>query len=73
MTVSNRPAVLMVTDAYFPELSGAGLRCRALIDRLRSRVDFRVLTATAERSLAVNDVQDGISVDRVLSIRGAGA
>ena len=65
MTVSNRPAVLMVTDAYFPELSGAGLRCRALIDRLRSRVDFRVLTATSERSLAVNDVQDGISVDRV--------
>jgi len=65
MTVSKRPTVLMVTDAYFPELSGAGLRCRALIGRLRGRVDFAVLTGASDRSLRVNDVQDGIPVDRV--------
>ena len=65
MTVSNRPAVLMVTGAYFPELSGAGLQCRALVGRLRDRVDFSVLTGTSDRSLPVSDVQDGIPVDRV--------
>ena len=26
------PGVLMVTGAYFPELSGGGLQCKAIID-----------------------------------------
>lgn len=55
----------MVTGAYYPELSGAGLQCRALIGRLRDRVDFTVMTTTADRSLPVNDVQDGVPVHRV--------
>ena len=55
----------MVTGAYFPELSGAGLQCRALIGRLQDRVDFSVLTTTADRSLPADDVQDGVPVYRV--------
>jgi glycosyltransferase involved in cell wall biosynthesis len=55
----------MVTGAYFPELSGAGLQCRALIGRLRDRVDFTVLTTTADISLPADDDQDGVPVHRV--------
>lgn len=62
---SGRPGVLMVTGAYFPELSGAGLQCRALIGSLRDRVDFTVLTTTADRSLPVDDVQNGVRIHRV--------
>lgn len=65
MTVHRKPGVLMVTGAYFPELSGAGLQCRALIGSLRDRVDFSVLTTTADRSLPADDVQDGVPVYRV--------
>jgi glycosyltransferase involved in cell wall biosynthesis len=61
----SKPGVLMVTGAYFPELSGAGLQCRALIGRLQDRVDFSVLTTTADRSLPADDVQDGVPVYRV--------
>jgi glycosyltransferase involved in cell wall biosynthesis len=65
MTSARRPGVLMVTGAYFPELSGAGLQCRALISRLRDRVDFTVLTTTADKSLPADDLQDGVRVRRV--------
>ncbi len=64
MTTS-RPGVLMVTGAYYPELSGAGLQCRALVRQLRDDVDFTVLTTTADRSLPAADVQDGVTVQRV--------
>ncbi len=62
---TSRPAVLMVTGAYYPELSGAGLQCRALVQRLRGMVDFTVLTTTADRSLPAADVQDGVVVQRI--------
>jgi glycosyltransferase involved in cell wall biosynthesis len=65
VTVDRKPGVLMVTGAYFPELSGAGLQCRALIGKLRDRVDFSVLTTTADRSLPADDVLDGVPVYRV--------
>lgn len=65
MAVRVRPGVLMVTGAYFPELSGAGLQCRTLMRSLRDEVDFRVLTMTADRSLPADDREDGIPVYRV--------
>src|SRR5438132_4859848 len=55
----------MVTGAYFPELSGAGLQCRALVRSLRDRVDFSVLTTTADGSLTIDDLQDGVPVHRI--------
>lgn len=55
----------MVTGAYYPELSGAGLQCRALVTRLKNDVDFSVLTTTTDRTLPRRDVQDGVPVRRV--------
>jgi glycosyltransferase involved in cell wall biosynthesis len=55
----------MVTGAYYPELSGAGLQCRTLITRLKNDVDFSVLTTTTDRTLPRRDVQDGVPVRRV--------
>jgi glycosyltransferase involved in cell wall biosynthesis len=55
----------MVTGAYYPELSGAGLQCRALVRALRANVDFVVFTTTAERSLPAVDERDGVPVFRV--------
>ena len=61
-----RPRVLMVTGAYFPELSGAGLQCRQLIRCLRDRADFTVLTTATDPSLPDRDEIDGVPVRRVL-------
>ncbi len=61
-----KPAVLMVTGAYVPEMSGAGLQCRALVRALSDRVSFAVLTTTMDDSLSVEDEQDGVPVYRVL-------
>jgi glycosyltransferase involved in cell wall biosynthesis len=61
----SKPGVLMVTGAYYPELSGAGLQCRSLVRQLAGDVDFTVLTTTIERSMAGSDTQDGVPVHRV--------
>ena len=60
-----KPGVLMVTGAYYPELSGAGLQCRALVRRLCDDVDFTVLTTTVDRSMPMTTCQDGVTVRRV--------
>jgi glycosyltransferase involved in cell wall biosynthesis len=59
----NVPRVLVVTGAYFPEISGGGLQTRALIHALRGSVQFSVLTTTAGPSEST--IVDGISVFRV--------
>jgi glycosyltransferase involved in cell wall biosynthesis len=56
----------MVTGAYFPELSGAGLQCRQLITSLRGRADFAVLTTKTDPALPDRDEVDGVPVRRVL-------
>lgn len=55
----------MVTGAYYPELSGAGLQCRSLVRRLHGDVDFTILTTTADRTLPAHDRVEGIDVFRV--------
>jgi glycosyltransferase involved in cell wall biosynthesis len=60
-----KPGVLMVTGAYFPELSGAGLQCRALVRQLRDAVRFTILTTTTDPSLPATDERDGVPVHRV--------
>src|SRR2546428_889932 len=60
-----KPGVLLVMGAYYPELSGAGLQTRSLVRTLADRVDFTVLTTTADASLALADRQDGIEVYRI--------
>jgi glycosyltransferase involved in cell wall biosynthesis len=61
----NVPGVLMVTGAYYPELSGGGLQCKALVDTLRGDISFTVLTTSTDRSLPAADLVDGTPVRRV--------
>lgn len=60
-----RPGVLMVTGAYFPEMSGAGLQCRALVREVRGAVRVAVLTTTTDRGLSGEDTVDDVPVYRV--------
>jgi glycosyltransferase involved in cell wall biosynthesis len=55
----------MVTGAYYPELSGAGLQCRTLVGALDDRVDCAVLTTATDPALPAHDDVDGIRVRRV--------
>jgi glycosyltransferase involved in cell wall biosynthesis len=56
----------MVTGAYYPEFSGAGLQCRALIRACGDRIRFTVLTTTVDPALPAADEVDGVPVRRVL-------
>lgn len=56
--------VLMVTGAYWPELSGGGLQCRTMIEALRDRYRFRVFTTCTDARLPRESEVDGIPVER---------
>jgi len=58
--------VLMVTGAYFPELSGGGVQCRELVRTLKDHVNFVVLTTCTESSLPEAGEVDGVPVYRVV-------
>ena len=60
-----RIGVLMVVGAYHPEIAGGGLQCRTLILALRDRVDFTVLTTTADTDAPFCSIVDGVRVFRV--------
>jgi glycosyltransferase involved in cell wall biosynthesis len=57
--------VLMVTGAYWPEMSGGGLQCRTMIQALRDRYRFRVLTTCTDRRLPAVSEVEGTPVCRV--------
>jgi glycosyltransferase involved in cell wall biosynthesis len=61
-----RLGVLMVTGAYYPELSGGGLQARAVVQALRSRIDFLVLTTSIQPELPARADDDGVPVYRIL-------
>lgn len=56
--------VLMVTGAYWPEMSGGGLQCRTMIHALRDRFRFRVFTTCTDRRLPRVSEVEGIPVTR---------
>ena len=60
-----RPGVLMVTGAYFPELSGGGLQARTMTRALRQWLDFEVFTTCTDRSLPHHQFVEGTRVTRV--------
>ena len=60
-----RPGVLMVTGAYFPELSGGGLQCRTMIGALGEWLDFQVLTTCTDPELPVEQMVEGTPVTRI--------
>jgi glycosyltransferase involved in cell wall biosynthesis len=61
-----RPRVLMVTGAYYPELSGGGLQARAIARALRGDADFCVLTTSTDAALPSSASEDGVPIRRVL-------
>ena len=58
-------SILMVTGAYWPELSGGGLQCRTMIHALESRYHFRVLTTCTDRTLPTSQSVEGVAVTRL--------
>jgi glycosyltransferase involved in cell wall biosynthesis len=56
---------MMVTGAYYPETSGAGLQCRALIRACGDAATFSVLTTALDPALPADDEVDGVRVKRV--------
>jgi glycosyltransferase involved in cell wall biosynthesis len=57
--------VLFVTGAYYPEISAAGVQCRAVAAALRGLVDFSVVTTAVDPALAATDIVEGVTVHRV--------
>lgn len=64
--MTGRVGVLMVTGAYYPEVSGGGLQCRALMHMLRDRVSFLVFTTTTNPALPRQEKVSGIPVYRII-------
>jgi glycosyltransferase involved in cell wall biosynthesis len=62
---TNGPRVLMVTGAYFPELSGGVLQCKYIAETLREDAMFTVLTTCTDPDLQVESEVGGIAVFRV--------
>jgi len=57
--------VLLVTGAYYPEISAAGVVCRAVAAALDRRVRFSVVTTAVDPSLPAVEVVDDVPVYRV--------
>lgn len=58
-------SILMVTGAYWPELSGGGLQCRTMIQALQPNYRFSVLTTCTDRSLPASSNVEGVPVARL--------
>jgi len=57
--------VLLVTGAYHPEISAAGVQCRIVAAALHGRAVFSVLTTAVNPALAPVDTIDDVIVRRV--------
>ncbi len=54
----------MVTGVYHPEINGAVLQCKQLINNLRNHIDFTVLSGAGSKELATKGEVNGIGVQR---------
>jgi glycosyltransferase involved in cell wall biosynthesis len=59
------PTILMVTGAYYPEISSSGLQCQLVARMLRGRASIEVLTTSTDPALQRRDAVDGVRVRRV--------
>jgi glycosyltransferase involved in cell wall biosynthesis len=57
--------VLMVTGAYYPEISSGGVQARSMARLLSPHIGVDVLTTAVDASLPAHDVVDQVSVSRV--------
>jgi glycosyltransferase involved in cell wall biosynthesis len=62
---SHHPSVLMITGAYYPELSGGGLQARGVVRALQGAATFAVLTTSTDPSLPARAEEDGVPIRRV--------
>lgn len=60
-----RLKVLMVTGVYYPEINGAVLQCRKIINSLKNDVDFRVLSGFSLGMRYSANKVDNIPVTRI--------
>jgi glycosyltransferase involved in cell wall biosynthesis len=64
--------VLMVTGAYFPEISSSGVQCRNMARLLAGRAEVHVLTTAVDPRLPRHDSVDGVPVTRIrVDVRSA--
>ena len=56
---------MLVTGAYYPEISSGGQQCRAVACELGDRVRFTVLATAVDRSLPSEATVDGVHVFRL--------
>ena len=56
----------MVTGVYHPEVNGAANQCRQLVNALKEKVSFTVLTTTRDPNLPPRCLVEGVDVFRVL-------
>jgi glycosyltransferase involved in cell wall biosynthesis len=61
----DRVRVLMVTGAYFPELSGGGLQARAVVRALRQDARFLVITTSIQPALPAVSTEDDVPIYRI--------
>jgi glycosyltransferase involved in cell wall biosynthesis len=61
----NVPQVLLVTGAYYPEISAAAVQCRAVAQALRGRAAISVLTTAVDPMLPSVATVDDVVVYRV--------
>lgn len=59
-----KTGVLMVTGAYWPELSGGGLQARTMIQALSDTFRFQVWTTCTDETLPAESIVEGIPVTR---------
>ena len=57
--------VLLVTGAYYPEISSSGLQCQHVASTLRTRASVEVLTTATDARLPSRALVDGVRVRRV--------
>jgi len=67
-----RLRVLMVTGAYYPEISSGGVQSQNMARELRDRADVHVLTTAVDPALRPDDEINGVPVTRVfVNVRSA--
>lgn len=59
------PRVLMVTGAYYPEISSSGLQCQVVARMVRDAASIEVLTTSTAPELPMRELVEGVRVRRV--------
>ena len=64
-TPTPRPREVLITGAYFPEMSSGGLQSQAAARALHGRMDIVVLTTSTDPALPAHDIVERVPVSRI--------